>query len=127
MNIPQPTVQRGDFLIRTNTNIKGLPEGIEYFTEVGYSQRYPWFVIKRTAKTVTLGRVIVRRDPDWTPEMHVGGFSAHCTNQGAQTWLFDRLDYDYTQVLRYGAKNGWAKDGVRYIEDYAVEFYDYNF
>jgi len=110
---------------KTFTNIKNLPEG-KYFTETGYSQSYPWVEIKRTAKTVTLAKVNIAPDPEWKPEMIPGGFSAHCTNQSDQTWLYDGYDMSNTRTIRM-TKKGWAHKGTRYIEDRAVEFYDYNF
>jgi len=109
-----------------DTNIKNLPTGLNYFTERGYSQSYPWAEVKRTAKTVTLAKVHVMRDPDWKPEMHVGGFCAHCSNQLEQTWLFDRLDWDYTRTVR-ATNLGWSDRGTIFVEGRAVEFYDYNF
>lgn len=110
------------------TNIKNLPENRTYFTECGYSQQYPWVEIKRTAKTVTVAKVNVAPDPEWKPEMIPGGFCAHCTNQSKQTWLFDSISEDYTRTIRLN-KNGEYrfKSSTKYIEDRAVEFYDYNF
>lgn len=109
----------------TSTNIKNLPEG-EYFTEIGYSQSYPWVVVKRTAKTITLARVRVSKDPEWVPEMSVGGFCAHFHNQNEQTWLFDKIDAERKTTIRQ-TKKGWSHQGVRFIEGCAREFYDYNF
>lgn len=109
----------------TDTNIKNLPEG-SYFTEIGYSQSYPWVEIARTATTVTLAKVEVQPDPEWKPEMHAGGFAAHCSNQHAQTWLFGRINREHTCTIRR-TKRGWARKGVRFIEGRAREFYDYNF
>ena len=109
----------------TDTNIKNLPEG-NYFTEIGYSQSYPWVEIRRTAKTVTVAKVDVERDPEWKPEMIPGGFAAHCTNQHEQTWLFKGINHERTRTLRL-TKKGWALQGTRYIEGRAREFYDYNF
>lgn len=108
----------------TNTNIKNLPDG-QYVTELGYSQSYPWKVIKTTPKTMTIQRVKTAPDPDWKPEMHVGGFAAHCSNQGRQTWLYDGLD-DQVRTIRK-TKMGWSLRGTQYIEDRARYFYDYNF
>jgi hypothetical protein len=109
----------------TETNIKNLPEG-KYFTEIGYSQSYPWVEVKRTAKTVTLAKVNVEKDPDWKPEIQPGGFCGHCSNQHAQTWLFGDIDLNQTKTIRK-TKLGWSHSGVKFIEDRAREFYDYNF
>lgn len=107
------------------TNIKGLPEG-NYFTQVGYTQSYPWVEVRRTAKTVTIAKVLIAPDPDWHAEFLAGGFAGHCTNQWDQTWLYAGVDRDRTRTIRM-TKKGWSLDGVRYVEGVAREFYDYNF
>ena len=119
------------------TNIKGLPEGKNYFTELGYSQSYTWVEVSRSAsgKTVTLARVNVASDPEWKEKMewHVGGFTANCANQGQQTWLFESIDYKVTRKVRvcksryYDRDYAWASNGVEFVENRAREFYDYNF
>ena len=106
------------------TNIKTLPTG-EYFPRCGYTDRDVWAVIKATAKTRTLAKVEVERDPDWKPEVIPGGFAGHCTNQHEQTWLFDHIDHEHTITIR-DTKRGWARKSERYIEG-ARKFYDYNF
>lgn len=110
----------------TKTNIKNLPEGNNYFTEWGYSQSYPWVEISRTAKTVTLAKVNVTKDPDWKPSITPGGFCGHCDNQHEQTWLFANINPEYKMTVRQ-TKRGWAHKGVRFSEGVAREFYDYNF
>ena len=115
------------------TNVKNLPEGKTYFTEKGYSQQYPWVVVKRTAKTVTLAKVVVKADPEWKPNFVLGGFIGHCDNQHQQTWLFDHIDESRTVTIRQvksrycGEDMMWGHQGVKFYEDRAVEFYDYNF
>lgn len=109
----------------TKTNIKNLPEG-NYFTEIGYSQSYPWREVSRTAKTVKLAKVNVKKDPDWKPEFLPGGYAGHCTNQSEQTWLFDGVDEGYSKTIRM-TKKGWSHRGVKFTEGRASEFYDYNF
>ena len=109
----------------TKTNIKNLPEG-KFFTEVGYSQQYPWVELSRTAKTVTLAKVCVAPDPEWKPEFYAGGFAGHCANQSKQTWLFRGIKPTEMVTIRL-TKKGWSRKGVRFIEDRAVEFYDFSF
>lgn len=109
----------------TNTNIKNLPDNQNYFTEIGWSQSYPWAELKRTAKSVTLVKVNVSADPEWKPNILPGGFAGHCTNQSEQTWLYKDMGPS-TKVIRM-TKKGWASQGVRFIEGCASEFYDYNF
>ena len=110
----------------TQTNIKNLPEGRTYWTEFGWTDRHPWVEVRRTAKTVTLSPVNVARDPDWKPEFHQGGFSAHCSNQRDQTWLFDGIDNEITVTVRL-TKRGWRQGGIGFREGYARHHYDYNF
>ena len=109
-----------------DTNIKNLPEGRLYFTEVGYSQMYPWVMVKRTAKTATLAKVVVKPDPEWKPNILPGGFAGHCDNQADQTWLFDRIDETQTKRVTM-TRRGWRRGEIKFVEDCAFEFYDYNF
>jgi hypothetical protein len=114
------------------TNIKGLPEG-DYMTETLYSDTTPWAIVGGTAKTVIVQEVLVKRDPDWQPVIHAGGFAGHCSNQDEQTWLFDRLG-KRTKTLRlkksryHGSDKLWGgADGSEFIANGAVNKHDYNF
>jgi hypothetical protein len=112
------------------TNIKGLPVDGNYFTEQLWSDAHPWVEVKRTAKTVTVAKVEVEKDPEWIAkfqkEFIVGGFVGHSPNQGEQTWLFKKVDPTITKKL-FATKKGWAYHGTKFAEGKAVEFYDYNF
>lgn len=110
----------------TATNIKNLPEGV-YFTEIGWSERYPYREVSRTAKTVTLQRVLVDPDPEWIAKKQFipGGFVGHVPNQSEQTWVFKGLGERTTRIYR--TKKGWGRHGTRFVENAAHEFYDYNF
>jgi len=109
-----------------HTNVKNLPTDQTYFTRHGYSDDGVWVVLKRTAKTVTLARVNCSLDPEFKPEFSGGGFAAHCSNQSDQTWLFDRVETNYTITARL-TKNGWRGDGTQFSENRAWRFYDFNF
>jgi hypothetical protein len=104
------------------TNINNLPEG-EYVTEHGYSQSYPYVVVKRTAKSITIAEVKVKSG-DWSPEFVVGGFVANCTNQHEQKWEYDGINLAHQKTVRW-SNRGWAKGTIK--EGKAVYFYDYNF
>lgn len=110
------------------TNIDGLPEGRTYWTELCYSDRAPWVEIHRSpsGKTVKLARVAVTRSPSWTMAMSVGGFVGHCSNNDEQRWDFDRIEAGITRTIRKTTK-GWRGDGTRFIEDAALNIYDFNF
>lgn len=109
------------------TNIKGLPEGRTYFTEIGYSQSYPWAEVRRTPSTVLVAKVHTRGDPDWKAEFDPGGFSAHCLNQQDQTWRFDHISEHHTIRLRKAKDGTWRWKRRKFVENVAIEFYDYNF
>jgi len=108
------------------SNIKNIPENKKYMTMLCYSDAKPYVVVKETAKTKTLSPVRVGRDPDWKPEIEVGGFAGHCTNQREQTWLYEEID-ENSQIRVFKTKRGWAYKGIRFAEDRAVYFHDYNF
>lgn len=112
--------------MKVETNIKGLPEG-EYFTAYGYSQSYPFLVVRRTPSTVTLRELVVGPDPDWKPEMIKGGFAGHCVNQNSQTWVYAGLQDGPDIVVRKGRTGKWSKQGISFVEGRARYFYDYNF
>lgn len=122
------------------TNIKGLPynpdtpETNQYLTQTGYSQTYPYKVVRKTATTMTLKMVKVAKDPDWKPEIVPGGFAGHCTNQSEQTWLYDGIEGGHEVVVRLkksryaGSDKLWGdKHGNEFIANGARYFYDYNF
>jgi len=113
------------------TNIIGLPEG-EYLTETSYSDQSPYKVVAKTPTTLTLKKVMVAKNPEWKPEFVPGGFAAHCTNQGEQTWVYEGL-LDETVKVRLikskfcGSDKLWGAKGATFIANGAVKFYDYNF
>jgi hypothetical protein len=117
-----------------HTNIKNLPEG-DYVTQTMYSDAHPYVVIASTAKTLTVLPVKVKPDPDWKPEILPGGFTGRCTNQHAQTWLYDGVDESapprklYLRKSRYGGSDFlWASPQLgEFSENNAREFHDYNF
>ena len=115
-----------------HTNVKGLPEG-EYLTETMYSDRAVWKVLSKTAKTMTVVEVHVKKDPEFKPVFHAGGFVAHCSNQSDQTWLFDHVtDHQKTVRLKKSKYSGsdlhWGdKHGATFVANGAVHFHEYNF
>lgn len=111
------------------TNIKGLPEGRNYFTSYNYSDTHAWVEVSRTDKTVTLAAVEVEADPEWLAKKNFipGGFCGHMANQSEQTWLFKEISDRTFITVRMTKKNGWARIGVRFREGRAIHFYDYNF
>lgn len=113
------------------TNIKGLPEG-EYVSGHLHSDMNAYRVERKTKTTMTVRRVEVARDPEWKPEMHAGGFAAHCSNNAEQTWLFDGFA-DTTLTIRLrksryaGSEKLYAGGGREFLINGARHFHDYNF
>jgi hypothetical protein len=111
-----------------DTNIKNLPDG-KYFTELMYTDRHAWRVVKETPKTVLVQSVDVDNDPEWIEARNKafmpGGFFGHQPNQSAQTWLYKGLGSETRRL--YKGVRGWVCKGTYYREDTAREFYDYNF
>lgn len=69
------------------------------------------------------------RDPTYMPEFVVGGFSAVCTNQNDQRWVFSS-DPDRRVIrIRKHADGTWrCANGNRYsLAERPIKFYDYNF
>lgn len=101
----------------------------------GYSQVYAYEVVKVISeKTVEIRRMKATLDPTWKPEMSVGGFAAHCSNQSEQRWLFE--SDESAPVIRArkvkpsysnGFRNWKSVYGGHVMSDTPREFYDYNF
>ena len=60
---------------------------MNYANHYGYSDVNPFEIVRRVSdKTIEIREMDAERDPEWKPEFHVGGFSAHCSNQREQRW-----------------------------------------
>lgn len=104
-----------------STNIKNIPEG-EYLTEICGSDAYPWAVVGRTAKTITVREVLTAPDP--------------CCKEPAflhaQTWLYAGLG-KRTVTLRLvkspyrHSDKLWGHKEQKFIADGARHHYDYDF
>jgi hypothetical protein len=102
---------------------------MKYANHLGYSDVTPFEVIRAVSdKTLEIREMKCERDESVKLEFHVGGFSAHCSNQRDQKW-FISSDADAPIFRIRMGKKGW-KDahGRRFdVSDQPVKFYDYNF
>jgi hypothetical protein len=102
---------------------------MKYANHLGYSDIDPYEVIRVVSdKTLEVREMHCERDESVKLEFHVGGFSAHCSNQRDQNWFITPNEQGRVFRIRLG-KNGW-KDahGRRFaLGDEPVKFYDYNF
>jgi hypothetical protein len=120
----------------------------KYFTHQMWTDAYPFEVVKVVSEqTVEVRSMASKIDPTWKPEMHVGGFSAHCSNQRSQRWLFESNPEGRTYRLRrkkhpkrifkgwtpetgeqYETAYDWVYKGMRFVpSDKPRRFHDYNF
>lgn len=95
-----------------------------------YSDKHACTVIKRTAKTITVQRDKAILNPNFKPQIEVGGFSGHCTNQDEQTYTYERDENGEITTYRwsdkYGRYCGGGDQSITIING-RHEFYDYNF
>lgn len=102
---------------------------MKYANHIGYSDVDPYEIVRRISeKTIEIREMKTERDDSVKMDFHVGGFSAHCSNQRDQKWFITSDEAAPVIRIRLG-KNGWKdKHGRRFkLADEPVKFYDYNF
>jgi hypothetical protein len=97
-------------------------------TLLGYSDQYPYEVVKKTRTTLTVVPLEAERDPAWVPEFASGGFCARCLNNRDQRWILKPADPEAAgrDTLRL-TKKGWHGRYGYFALGEAVRFYNYNF
>lgn len=103
--------------------------------QYGYSEVYPFEIVRIISETtVEIRRMRTEKDPEWKPEISVGGFAGHCSNQHKQTWLY--FSDESAPVIRMrkvkpsyrnGFRNWKSAYGYHKLDTKPVYFYDYNF
>jgi len=98
----------------------------KYINRHLYSDSYPMGkIIGIKSKTkVLVQRVEAERDPNWKPEYIPGGFSAHCINQGSQTWVFTETPEVFEMRL---SASSFRQPGRLSLDEKPYKYYDYNF
>jgi len=89
----------------------------------------PYQIVKVISdKTLEIRAMKAVKDDSVALTFHVGGYSAHCSNQREQKWVITSDDTAPILRIRLG-KNGWKdKHGGRFfLSDTPRKFYDYNF
>tara|TARA_R110000796_G_scaffold148262_6_gene265138 strand:- start:6323 stop:6862 length:540 start_codon:yes stop_codon:yes gene_type:complete len=120
-----------EFLARSLYNpIDDLEVG-DGITLCGYSDQSAYTIIKRTKKTITLQRDNAKLLNMDDLKFHIGGFSAHCSNQGAQEYDYTQDADGYCTQIRRRQTGAWKTTGQTSGAMRATvgrhEFYDYNF
>ena len=103
---------------------------MKYANHHGYSDVNPFEVVKVISdKTIEVREMNAERDDSVKMEFHVGGFSAHCSNQRDQKWFITSDESAPVIRVRLSKNRGWQdKHGRRFIlADSPLKFYDYNF
>ena len=110
----------------TNTDQPSLG----YANLITHSDSFPFEVVcEISTKTIVVRMMKAELDPTWKPEILVGGFSAHCSNQSSQRWTCSS-DKDRPIIRIRKHKDGQWRDshGNRYVRaDQPRRFHDYNF
>ena len=93
----------------------------------GYSDAQPFEVVEvnKSGKTITIREVKAELKKSFKPKFHVGGYSAHCSNQSEQDYNYFTVEKGFTTKIRL-SKKGWGKGDYR-ISATPHKFYDYNF
>jgi len=102
---------------------------MQYANQFGYSDVEPFEVVRVISeKTIEVREMDSERDDSVKLDFHVGGFSAHCSNQRDQKWVITSNPANPVVRIRLG-KQGWkSSDGRRFkLADAPFKFYDYNF
>ena len=103
---------------------------MKYANLLGYSDVNPFEVVNVVSdKTIEVREMNTVRDDSIKLEFHVGGFSAHCSNQRDQKWTITSDETAPVIRIRLSKNKGWKdKYGRRFqLADQPVKFYDYNF
>ena len=96
----------------------------------GYSDVNPFEVVRIVSdKTIEIRRMDTEKDESVKLEFHVGGFSAHCSNQRDQKWIITSQPDASVIRIRLSKNKGWRDaNGQRYVlADAPIKYYDYNF
>tara|TARA_R110000851_G_scaffold288887_1_gene442991 strand:+ start:6958 stop:7458 length:501 start_codon:yes stop_codon:yes gene_type:complete len=103
-------------------------------TQLGYSDAHACTVVSRTPKSITVQRddaTLLNKDD---LKFHVGGFSAHCSNQNCQEYSYERNTEAGKTTFTRRKDGTWRAKGAQHVTNRCNdirlgrhEFYDYNF
>lgn len=79
-------------------------------------------------KTIVVRSMKAERDPNWKPEIHVGGFVGNCSNNNEQKSIIQSDESGDVVRVRLRKDGRWySKYGRHVFSDEPRYFYDYNF
>ena len=103
---------------------------MNYANRRGWTDVYPYEVLKTISpKCLEVRQMDAFRDLSVTLDFHVGGFSAHCSNQRDQKWDITVDPTRSVERIRLQKDGIWRdKHGQRFtLNDHPIRYYDYNF
>lgn len=101
-----------------------------FANELGYSDIRPFEIVRRVSdKTIEIREMHAEQDPTWKPEVVIGGFMGHCTNNNEQRWNITSNPEGHIIRIRKQKNGEWkSATGARFgLAAEPVRFYDYNF
>ena len=105
------------------------PKNYGYANESGYSDMYPYEIVKVVSEnTIEIRPMDTERDDSVELKWVSGGFAGHCVNQGEQKWFYkSNPDNPIKRIRR--RKDGYFYNTCNrvYLEQEPRKFHDYNF
>ena len=102
---------------------------MKYANLIGYSDIVPFEIVRVVSeKTIEIREMDAALVEGWKPEMIVGGFSAHCVNNGTQEYTYSTREGSPVVRARLHKNGKWKSiHGEHRLSDKPKRFYDYNF
>ncbi len=99
-----------------------------YANQYGYSDVSPFEIVRQVSERTLEVRALQAERAVWTPDVHVGGFFAHISNQSDQRWTITPNPSAPVVRIRLG-KRGWKDScgNAFRLNASPVKFYDFNF
>jgi hypothetical protein len=115
----------------TMSNAATTETAANFANRIAFSDIFPFEIVRCVnATTIDVRAMDSELAPDWKPEMVAGGFSAHCTNQATQRWIFASNPEREVVRIRFSKRyKQWRDAGGRHycISTTPRRFHDYNF
>ena len=105
------------------------PKNYGYANESGYSDMYPYEIVKVVSEnTIEIRPMDTERDDSVELKWVSGGFAGHCVNQGEQKWFYKSNPDNPVKRIRR-RKDGYFYNTCNrvYLEQEPRKFHDYNF
>lgn len=114
--------------------LRQYQDGFHYKTKIRkyanlalYSDVEPYEVVRVVSEKCVEVRPMETKQIEFPKEFHVGGFSAHCSDQHRQKYEYFSNENAPVMKIRK-TKKGWRLGSMRfYMSNAPQKFYDYNF